>query len=415
VETLVEQPNDSDIVYDWNAQERVAPLSREGYQFYDETLRDGVQSPTVTDPPVADKIEILHLMESLGIHCADIGLPGAGVRAEQDVLHLAQEIQRSAMKLRPSCAARTHAHDIRPIIEISQKTGQVVEIMAFIGSSPIRQYAEDWDLDRMLRMSADAIDMGVKEGLPVTYVTEDTTRSRPDTLDRLFRNAINHGAHRLCICDTVGHATPDGVFNVIRFTRSIIRAMNVSVGVDWHGHNDRGLAVTNSIHAIEAGATRIHGTALGVGERVGNAALDQILFNLKLLGEIPWDLSNLLKYCHKVSAVYGTPIPFNYPLAGRDAFRTATGVHASAIIKAERKGDAWLADRIYSGVPAGMFGREQEIEIGHMSGESNVIYWLRKHGVEPRENLVQHIFKAAKAANHTLSEEEIRQLISELA
>jgi 2-isopropylmalate synthase len=404
--------SEHEIIFDWNALERVGPLSREPYQLYDETLRDGIQSPTIIDPPIEQKVEILHLMDAVGIHWADIGLPGAGPRAYADVLRLAEEIDRAKLRIRPSCAARTHPNDIRPVIEISQRVGRPIEVMAFIGSSPIRQYAEDWDLDQLLRMSAEAIDLGVQHGLPVTYVTEDTTRARPDTLDRLYRNAIDHGATRLCLCDTVGHATPDGLKNLINFVRDMIRGIGVDVGIDWHGHNDRGLAVTNSLHAIEFGATRVHGTALGVGERVGNAAMDQILLNLKLLGEIDWDLSRLLDYCQAVSNAYETPIPFNYPLAGRDAFRTATGVHAAAIIKAEKKGHAWLADRIYSGVPAGVFGRHQEIEIGHMSGESNVIYWLRQHGHEPTEGLVARIFKAAKAANHTLTTEEVEALIA---
>lgn len=400
-----------EIIFDWNSLDKVGRLSLQPYEFYDETLRDGIQSPTVVDPPVERKVEILHLMDSLGIHGADIGLPGAGPRAVNDVLRLAQEIDNSRLKIKPSCAARTHPSDIQPIIEISQRVGRPIEVMAFIGSSPIRQYAENWDLDRMLRMSAEAVELGVKAGLPVTYVTEDTSRSRPDTLYRLFRNAIDHGATRLCLCDTVGHATPDGLRSLIGFTKTIIRAMGVEIGIDWHGHNDRGLAVTNSIRAIEAGATRIHGTALGVGERVGNASMDQILLNLKLLGEIDWDLSGLLEYCKTVSEVCDVPIAFNYPLAGRDAFRTATGVHAAAIIKAEKKGDQWLADRVYSGVPAGMFGRSQQINIGHMSGESNVIYWLQKRDIEPTDALVQHIFEAAKSSDHTLATEEIEALI----
>lgn len=407
------QPHADEIIFDWNSLEKPGSLSSQEIVFYDETLRDGVQSPSVVDPPIAKKIEILNLIEKIGVQCADIGLPGAGPRAFEDVLELAREIERNNLKVEPSCAARTHPNDINPIIEISNKVGRPIEVMAFLGSSPIRQYAENWDLDRMLRMSGEAIELGVKAGLNVTFVTEDTTRARPDTLDALFRNAIDHGASRLCLCDTVGHATPDGLRHLIEFTKGLIRAMNVDVGIDWHGHNDRGLALTNAIRAIEAGATRIHGTALGVGERVGNAAMDQILLNLKLLGEVDWDLTHLLEYCRVVGEAFHTPIPFNYPLAGRDAFRTATGVHASAIIKAEKRGDQWLADRIYSGVPAGMFGRRQEIDVGHMSGESNVVYWLRSRGYEPEEGLVSAIFEVAKASNHTLEDQEILSVISD--
>jgi 2-isopropylmalate synthase len=402
------------IIYDWNAAEKVARIARGPFTFHDETLRDGIQSPSVVDPKIDDKLAILHLLDELGIDQANIGLPGAGPRAVEDVVRLGREIRDAKLRIQPACAARTHVNDVRAIVEASQTLGMPIMVMAFIGSSPIRLYAEDWDLDLMLARSAEALDLARDNGLPVTYVTEDTTRSRPEVLAALFKNAIEHGASRLCLCDTVGHATPDGIKNLVGFTRSIISSLGVKVGIDWHGHNDRGLGVTNTIHALEFGADRLHGTILGVGERVGNAALDQVLFNLKLLGELEGrDLSRLLELCRLVAKACHVPIPYNYPLVGSDAFRTATGVHAAAIIKAEKKGHAFLADRIYSGVPAGMFGREQEIEVGHMSGESNVIYWLKKRGVAPDTELVKRIFAAAKTSDHILTEQEIFRIIEE--
>ncbi len=407
---------DSEIIHDWNSVEKRAPLASRPMQFFDETLRDGIQSPSVVDPKIEDKLRLVEITSDLGIHALDIGLPGAGKRAFDDCMQIARFIRDARLPIKPGCAARTVVADIQPIADISEQLGAPLEVLAFIGSSPIRLYAEDWTLEVMLKRSAEAIDFGVKHGLPVTYVTEDTTRSRPDMLDKLFRNAIDHGATRLCLCDTVGHATPDGIRNLLRFTRNLVEAMGVEdrVQIDWHGHNDRGLGVTNAIYALEYGADRVHGTCLGVGERVGNAALDQILMNLKLLGELPnQDLSKLLLWCKLTSRACHVPIPYNYPLAGDDAFRTATGVHAAAIIKAEKKGDAWLADRIYSGVPAGLFGKEQEIEVGHMSGESNVVYWLAKRHVEPESELVKRILGVAKSSDRVLTEEEIRQIIKE--
>jgi 2-isopropylmalate synthase len=408
--------SESELIYDWNSVEKVAPLSpRRRFTFFDETLRDGIQSPSVVDPSIEDKIRFVELTNDIGIHHVDIGLPGAGQRAVEDCTTLGAFIRDNKLAVKPACAARTHKADVQAIVDISQKLGIEIEVMAFIGSSPIRQYAENWDIERLLRMSAEAIDLAVKNNLPITYVTEDTTRSRPEVLDLLFRNAIDHGAHRLCLCDTVGHVTPDGIRNLLRFTRNLLDGMGrKDVGIDWHGHNDRGLGVVNTIFAIEYGADRVHGTALGVGERVGNAALDQVLLNLKLLGELPdQDLSKLLLWCKVASRATRVDIPPQYPLAGSDAFRTATGVHAAAIIKAEKRGDSWLADRIYSGVPAGMFGKEQEIEIGHYSGESNVVYWLRKRGFDPTESLVKAVLGHAKRSNRVLTEDEIRQVIKE--
>ncbi len=400
------------LVFDWNEFGRNGRIIAEHATFYDETLRDGLQNPSVRDPDIEQKLEILHLMDAIGIHIADIGLPGSSQRAFDDCLRMCQEIVDSKLAIRVACAGRTVPADIAPMIEISQRTGMPVEIYAFIGSSPIRQYAENWDLKMILERSAEAIDMGVKAGLPVAYVTEDTTRSRPETLRQLFEMAIDHGASRLCLCDTVGHATPDGVRNLITYTRAVVEGAGGKVGIDWHGHNDRGLALENSLWALEFGADRVHGTALGIGERVGNAPMEHILLNLKLLGQIDdQDLTRLLDYCTAVAEAVGWNVPINYPLVGRDAFRTATGVHAAAVIKAEAKGDAWLADRIYSGVPAGMFGRRQEVGIGYMSGQSNVIYWLKQRGFEPTPKLVEAIFAKAKSSKHILSEEEILALI----
>jgi 2-isopropylmalate synthase len=411
-----EHLKETDIVYDWNSTEKVTSLSpKRKIRFLDETLRDGIQSPSVVDPKIDDKIRLVQLASDLGIHTIDLGLPGAGPRAVEDCTRLVEYIRDNKLPIEPAMAARTHVADIKPIVEISQKTGVKIEVLAFIGSSPIRQYAEGWDVEKMLKLSADAIDLSVENGLECLYVTEDTTRSRPDMLATLFKNAVDHGAHRLAICDTVGHATPDGIKNILKFTRNLLDGMGAAhVGIDWHGHNDRGLGVVNTIFAAEYGADRLHGTAMGVGERVGNASLDQVLLNLKLLGELPdQDLTKLLLWCQTTSRACRVPIPYNYPLVGTDAFRTATGVHAAAIIKAEKKGHAWLADRIYSGVPAGLFGKEQEIEIGHYSGESNIVYWLQKRGLDAEAGLVKAIFNHAKSGDRILSEEEVKQIIKD--
>jgi 2-isopropylmalate synthase len=404
---------DQDIIYDWNTIENQPLITRKNIEFHDETLRDGIQSPSVVDPDIDSKISLVHLMEDLGINSVNIGLPGAGKRAYMDVYDLASDIVNSRLKIIPTCAARTIISDIEPIVEISQKVGKKIEVMTFIGSSPIRQYTENWDVDFLLKTSEQAIKFSVKNNLPTTYVTEDTTRSKPEVLEKLFKHVINLGAKRLILCDTVGHATPDGLTRLINFTQSIIKETGEDIKIDWHGHNDRALALPNALSAIEAGADRIHGTALGIGERVGNTSLDQLLVNLKLLKILDRDLSKLIIYCDLASKATHVPIPKNYPVVGSDAFRTGTGVHASAIIKAKTKGDDWLADRIYSGVPASFFGLKQKIEISHMSGESNVIYYLKERGIEPKDEVVKKILDFAKKSNRTLTKDEVLLLINE--
>jgi len=377
----------------------------------DETLRDGLQSPSVRCPSIEQKIEILHLIDRLGIDTADIGLPGAGPHVVRDVERLAREIASQRLRVTANCAARTVIADIIPVVEISQRTGLAIECCTFIGSSPLRQYAEGWTIDQLLRLSEEAIRFAVQEGLSVMYVTEDTTRADPDTLRRLYSTAIRAGASRVCVADTVGHATPDGAAAVVRFIAGVVEECGGGGGVDWHGHRDRDFAVINSLAALEAGATRLHGAAIGIGERVGNTPMDTLLVNLVLMGYLDRDLSALVDYCDAVSKATGVPIPPNYPVVGKDAFRTATGVHAAAMIKAVRKNDHDLVDAVYSGVPAALVGRQQEIDVGPMSGRSNVIFWLEKRGLSANDELVDRILDEAKKSDAVLGEERIRALL----
>jgi len=401
-----------ELIHDWNARADF-DWTRARVDLNDETLRDGLQSPSAIDPPIETKLELLHLMADLGIVAADIGLPGAGPRVVSSVRALAAEIASAKLPIAPNCAARTVVADVEPIVRVSQEVGLAIEAATFLGSSPIRQYAEDWTLERMLSVSEQAVSFAVREGLPVMYVTEDTTRARPETLKALYGNAIRWGAKRICLADTVGHATPAGVQALVRFVREeIVRPSGEEVKVDWHGHRDRGLGLVNCLAAIEAGVDRVHATALGVGERVGNAEMDLLIVNLVLLGTHRHDVSRLREYCELAARAIGIPLPANYPVLGGDAFRTGTGVHAAAIIKAKKKGDDWLADRVYSSVPAGLFGLKQQIEVSPVSGLSNVKCWLAEHGYDPDDEVAQRaLFDAAKRTDRVLTEAECHGLI----
>jgi len=405
----------SELIYDWN-QIHPKSLRPAGHVLLnDETLRDGLQSPSVRNPSIDEKISILHLMEFLGINSVDLGLPGAGAGASAHVESLARAIVQDKLNIRANCACRTHQNDIRPIAEVVQRTGLKIEAAAFIGSSPIRRYAENWTDDFLLETTETAVKYAVSLGLDVTYVTEDTTRCDPEMVKRLYSAAINCGARAVCICDTAGHATPMGTSALVRFiVKEVVEPCGEEIRVDWHGHNDRGLAIANSIAALVAGAECVHATGLGIGERVGNTHMDQMLVNLKLMGVRPWadqDLSKLKEYCVAVSRATGVPIPANYPVVGEDAFRTATGVHASAVIKAYKKNDIELANTVYSGVPSHVFGLEQVIDIGPMSGKSNVLFWLDRRGIPASDDVVERIYQRAKASDHTLSETEILECV----
>ena len=395
----------SELIYDWNTAENGAPARAGRIQFDDETLRDGLQSPSALDPDLDAKLRLVRLMDRLGIDTADVGLPGAGERARTHITALVREM--AGLRITPNVACRTLVSDIAPVVDVVQATGRPVEVCAFIGSSPIRRYAENWEMETMLKLSREAVAFAVSHDLPCMFVTEDTTRAKPEDVRALYTTAIEAGARRVCVCDTVGHATPKGVGSLIRFVRSLVDELDPTVGVDWHGHRDRGLGVINTLAAIEAGADRVHATALGVGERAGNTEMDQLLVNLRLLGLIENDLSALGEYVKLAHEAIGVPLPSNYPIFGSDAFETGTGVHAAAVIKAFRKGDHWLANRVYSGVPADMVGLEQVIKVGPMSGKSNVIWFLEKRGVEPSERAVENVLALAKTTPRLLTDDEV--------
>lgn len=403
--------SDPNLIYDWNLAGQVPIPAGTQVLVNDETLRDGLQNPSIHDPSIEDKIEILHLMEVLSIDSVNIGLPGAGPRAARDVEALAREIADRHMRIKPNCAARTVEADIRPIVEISQRVGIPIEAATFLGSSPIRRLVEDWSIDHLERTTEKAVKFAVSHGLPSMYVTEDTVRTDPETIQRLYSTAIRSGAKAIVLCDTVGHATPEGTYNLVKYViDNVIKPSGEDIRVDWHGHRDRGLSIANSLAAIAAGARQIHGVALSLGERVGNTPMELLLVNLRLMGLRQNDLSYLRAYCEKIARATGTIIPPNYPVFGRDAFRTATGVHAAAIVKALRNHDRKLADAVYSGVPAHLVGLEQIVEIGPLSGKSNVVYWLARHGIAETDELVNRIFDAAKQSDRVLTEEQVRAL-----
>jgi 2-isopropylmalate synthase len=395
------------LIHDWNINPQATLPSRK-IGVVDETLRDGLQSPSVTQPRIEDKLWLLYLMAELGIDEVDIGFPAASERFFRETAILAREIFEQKLPLDCYCAARTLQADIEPVAELSQRVGIPVGVAMFVGSSPIRRYAEGWEMDDLLQHIRQAIRFAIDHNLRILFVTEDTTRSDPETIRQLYSTAIECGARQVVLSDTVGHATPHGASQLVRFVRQFT---GPDITIDWHGHRDRGLAVACALAAVEAGADRVHATALGIGERSGNTPMEQMLVNLQLLGYIERDLTRLPEYCRLAAEACNIPLAINQPIVGADAFRTATGVHAAAVAKALEMGNQWLADRVYSSVPAAMVGRAQVIEIGPMSGASNVRYALRHIGVEPNDELVQHILKVTKSSDHVMSEVELLRTV----
>jgi 2-isopropylmalate synthase len=399
-----------ELIYDWNLVRKQPPPDHR-IMVTDESLRDGLQSPSIKHPEIQDKVYLLYLMRDLGINAADLGLCGAGDRFKYHVTVLAREIANQRMDIQPQSAARTMISDIAPIVDASEEAGIPIEACIFLGTSPIRQYAEGWDVDFLKYQTEESVSFAIEHGLPVMFVTEDTTRAKPETLRQVYKVAINSGAQRICAADTVGHATPEGVRSLITYLCQIVGEINPEVGIDWHGHRDRGMDIINTLVAIEAGADRVHACGMGIGERSGNTPMELLLVNLNLLGWADRDLTKLPEYCQVIGEKCGAPIPFNYPVVGADSFRTSTGVHAAAIVKALEKGDDWLSDCVYCGVPACMVGRTQSIEIGPMSGEHNVRYYLRHHGIEEEPVYIDKILEAAKRSSVLLSENDVLRMV----
>lgn len=398
----------NDLIHDWNA----ANAARKGRSplFHDETLRDGLQSPSVTDPDIPAKRDLLHRLARLGVNAINLGMPSAGPKAMASVKALMIEIRDHRLPLIPSVAVRTLEAELAQVAEIQQRVGLPLLASTFLGSSPIRMDVEGWDLDYLVTLTRHAVTFCRRNNLSVIFVTEDTTRSRPEHLQAIYGAALDEGAQAICLADTCGHATPVGVGNLVRFVKSEI-LQGRSIQMEWHGHNDRGLGVANAVAAFEAGADRLHGTILGIGERCGNVALDQLMMNFILLGLWEGDLTDLPALAERVADLCGIEIPSNYPMLGRDAFRTGTGVHAAAIVKALRRGDVELADAVYSGVPAAMVDRRQEIEIGPVAGHSNVLYWLEMNGYDPTVDRIERILALAKLSRKLLTEAEIRAVL----
>ncbi|HIF45918.1 MAG TPA: 2-isopropylmalate synthase [Candidatus Poseidoniales archaeon] len=413
--------DEKNLIYDWNLVDyeysRVASNHPHGVWFDDETLRDGLQSPSALNPTIEQKIELLDFMEKLSIQKVDLGLPGAGPFHINHIDKMMSHIVENNYKISPGAAVRTLMGDIEPLVKLQEKHGVPIQASAFLGTSPIRQFTEGWTMDKLLSTMEKAVGFAVENDVPVMFVTEDTTRSKPEDIKQIYDRAMELGVRRLCICDTCGHVTPNGVKQLLSFIdEEVIKDggyQRREIEVNWHGHQDRGLGVANNIAAVEAGADVIHGTALGVGERAGNAPIDQTMVNLSLMGVIDNDLSLLGDYMKKANEYIKVPLPRNYPVFGQDAFETGTGVHASAVIKAIRKGDMWLADRVYSGVPAGDFGMEQIIRIGHMSGKSNIIWWLEQNEIHVEDELVSHLFEIAKSQPRNMEDDEIHAAVAQ--
>jgi 2-isopropylmalate synthase len=398
----------SDLIYDWNIDptyKTVKPI-----QLCDETLRDGLQGNLPRLPSVDEKLNLLARADRLGLSEACVGFPAQTV-AYQDALALFKGAKERRLRLPLGLVGRMVKSDIEAIASIQQASGHpAIAKLAMMGSSPMRRYVESRNLDELERLMREGVGYATQLDLPTHVSIEDVSRSEPKVIERLFSAAVESGATLVSICDTVGHITPFGTKRVVRHFRKFLNEQGYQVRLGFHGHNDRGLGVANALAAIEAGIDLIDCTVLGIGERTGNIPLDLTLVNLKIQGLWSGDISSLKDYCQEVARVCQLIIPPNYPIFGSNAFVTQAGVHASAILKAEIRGEPHIAALVYSPIDPHWVGLDYEIYVGPSSGRSNVQLLLHRKGLNVEERAIELILHKARRENRILSEEEVYEL-----
>lgn len=401
--------SNNNIIYYWVS--KLSERKKRKIELNDETLRDGLQATYVKHPSLEQKINFLKASDKLGINSINIGFPVSGEKEKKEIIDLIEYAKKYKLKIQLECGGRMLKKDVEEIIDVSQKTGVALEAGLFIASSKIRHIVEKWDVKEMGKQIKENISFAVKNGLSVMFVTEDTSRSFPQTVSYLYNQAIDAGATRLCVCDTVGHATPLSTYKLVRFVKAKIVKRNKKIKIDWHGHNDRGLALANALVAVSAGADCIQATALGVGERTGNTSMEEILLNLYLEGLTDAKLEFLENYVKTAEKILKIPISPNSPVVGKDIFKTATGVHAAAIKKAQAQNDEYLAGNVYTSIDPALLGRQHEILIGPVSGKANVEWYLKKINVKPNPRLIKHLLDKAKMERKILSRADIINVV----
>ncbi|MCC7051686.1 MAG: hypothetical protein IT355_00375 [Gemmatimonadaceae bacterium] len=402
-------PGDSpSSLYDWNTPS----LRRSVIDVADSTLSDGPQSPSVVDPGQREKRRLLSLMADLGLRTASLGTPGSGPRQYADTLDLARELMRAQWPIDASCGARATVKDVATGLDVRERSGLDLEIAIGLPVSPIRLEAEGINVERLHEVAETSIGFAVCAGARAVAVLEDASRTPPELLAVIIRHALSLGVSAIRICDSVGHATPEGTRTLVRFAMDQVRSRGGrQVRVEWHGQDDRGLALANALAAVDAGVHRVLASALGLGERCGTVSMEQLLVNLRLAGRWPHTLGSLAEYCDSAAVSFGMAIPASSPVVGRDAFRTGAGARATALVKALRAGDRALADNVVSGVPASLIGAENRIDVSPVSGLSNVRWWLSQHGYDAGDLvLMRELLLAVKQTQRAATDEELCEL-----
>ena len=392
--------------YSWNEERRNAPLV-----LVEDDTRDALQSVAVARPTTDERRDLLERVSRLGVHLSFIGFPAVSAVEHAECQALVSYIAERRLAIRPVLMARAVAIDLDRIIDIQQASGCAIVADLYVSISSIRLRAEGWDLVRLLRDLVAVASRAANNGLDFRLAFEDSTRAVPNDLKSAVEAALDVGAPTIVLNDTVGSSHPSGAARHVAFVGDLVARAGADAAIAWHGHNDKGLALANALAAVDAGATIVSGTFLGVGERAGNIPLEQLILALAERGQFGSDLDELPLICALFAARMGWSIPPNQPLIGADVFSTGTGTHAAALLKARHLGREW-EDAIYSGVSAAALGREQSILIGPNSGRAAVRAVLDELSIEVNDDVVEQVLEHCKRAAKCLrTREEIEGIM----
>lgn len=392
--------------YSWGEYD----FSKKVVQVLDTSLRDGLQDAQIRHPSLEEKERLVDILVQVGVEAIDIAIPIARGSHLREAIQLARRIPSNVTV---ACLARTDASDIQAAVDLAQGAGRPIETIVFCGASPLRRWVEDWDVTEITEWMAKSVNFASKQGLIPTVATEHTTQTEPEVIKQIYLAGLDNGGQKVCIADTSGAASPISTEKIIRFFRDeVLKSFN-DVDIDWHGHNDRGLSVINSLVALSAGAQRVHGTAIGIGERAGNTPLEQMLINLKMARDPKrQDLGAISELATFAAEIFNVPVPPNYPGLGEKVYRTASGIHAAAELKAGQLGLKGTTP--YSAVSPEWVNRETDVVVGPLSGSHNVRFVAERLGIPATNEFIARALDVAKSANRILTDQDIKNIANSL-
>ncbi len=359
------------LVHNWAIEEGLTKVLPEKVYIWEETLRDGEQTPGVHFTP-EEKLEIALLMDEMGVHIADVGIPVVSDEEKKAVSLIAKQ----GLKMRINGAARTVKGDVDAVIDCDTD-----EISIFVAASNVHlKHKLQMTKDQVYDIATEMVEYARDHGMPVAFVTEDTVRADLDFVERLYNGCIEAGAERAGLYHTVGVMTPGAMKWRLEQVKDFLKPVQLSV----HCHNDFGLAVANSLAAVESGVEVPHTCVNSLGERSGNASFEELVMILEALYgyDTGIDVSRLYELSRKVEELSGIPVAVNKPLVGYNAFSHESGIHAHGVIK---------HTGTYEPIQPETIGRSRRFIFGKHTGAAAVIEKLERAGIAdlPKDTLME--------------------------